>query len=194
MQRLVLATNNKHKVAELSVMLGPPFSIVTLQEVGITEELAEDQDTLEGNSLQKASYVYSHVKLPSIADDTGLEVEALNGAPGVFSARYAGPQRDSQDNIRLLLQNLNGTTNRKARFRTVITLVSPAGEFPFEGIVDGEILREPRGEGGFGYDPVFVPTGYSKTFAELTMEEKNKISHRARAMEKLINFLRQNLT
>jgi len=118
----------------------------------------------------------------------------LNGAPGVFSARYAGPQRDAQDNIRLLLQNLEGTTNRKARFRTVITLVSPAGEFPFEGIVDGEILREPRGEGGFGYDPVFVPTGFSKTFAELTMEEKNKISHRARAMEKLINFLRQNLT
>jgi XTP/dITP diphosphohydrolase len=194
MQRLVLATNNRHKVAELSLMLGQPFKIVTLHEAGIVEELAEDADTLEGNSLQKANYVYAKTKLASIADDTGLEVDALHGAPGVFSARYAGPQRNANDNIKLLLQNLEGIQNRKAHFRTVITLVCAAGHFAFEGIVEGEILREPIGEGGFGYDPVFLPMGFSKTFAELTLEEKNKVSHRARATEKLLNFLRGNLT
>lgn len=192
MQPLVLATNNRHKVSELRALLDERFQIITLAEAGIDHELAEDQDTLEGNSLQKANFVFSIFQNPCVADDTGLEVEALNGEPGVNSAFYAGPQRNAEQNMQLLLQRLQDKTNRRARFRTVMTLASAHGVLQFEGIVNGEIVNTPRGAYGFGYDPVFKPDGFEKTLAEMTADEKNKISHRARAMEKLINFLRQN--
>jgi len=189
---LCFATNNLHKLEEIRAILGGPFQIQSLHDIGCFEELAEDQDTLEGNSLQKAQYIFDHYHVGCFADDTGLEVEALNGAPGVYSARYAGPQRNSADNIDLLLKNLSGQSNRKARFRTVITLVQPKGTKQFEGIVNGTILHHLKGSGGFGYDPVFLPDGFEKTLAQMTMEEKNKISHRARAVEKLVTFLRSS--
>lgn len=188
---LCFATNNAHKLEEIRAILGDTIAVRSLNDIGCHEELAEDQDTLEGNSLQKAKYVFDQYGIACFADDTGLEVEALNGEPGVYSARYAGPQRDSADNIALLLNNLQGKTNRRARFRTVITLVRPDNTQPFEGIVTGTIISTPRGEGGFGYDPVFLPDGYSKTLAEMSMAEKNQISHRARAIEKLVAFLKR---
>lgn len=159
------------------------------KDIGCTEELAEDQDTIEGNSFQKAHYVHKHYHVDCFADDTGLEVEALNGEPGVDSAHYAGPQRSHDDNINLLLLNLAGKSNRKARFRTIITLILDNKVHTFEGIVNGSILTERRGSDGFGYDPVFLPEGYSKTLAEMSMDEKNQISHRAVAVRKLVNFL-----
>lgn len=171
-------------------MIEPDFRILSLEDIGCTEELAETRDTLEGNSLQKAAYIYSRFQLPCFADDTGLEVEALNGAPGVFSARYAGEQKNSEDNIALLLKNLNGIQNRKARFRTVITLIGLDGTHTFEGIVNGVILETKRGVAGFGYDPVFQPEGYTKSMAEMTLEEKNQISHRGIAVRGLISFLK----
>ena len=178
-------------------MLSGNIQLKTLLDIGCTEELAEDQDTLEGNSFQKADYVHKTYKVDCFADDTGLEVEALNGEPGVYSARYAGPQRDANDNIELLLKNLDARSNRNARFRTMITLVktvsTPKGTesavHTFEGILTGKIISERRGAGGFGYDPVFVPDGHLKTLAEMTMQEKNAISHRAVAVRKLVNFL-----
>ena len=166
-------------------VLGGTFQLVTLADVGCKEELPETQETIAGNAYQKASYVWNHYKIPCFADDTGLEVGVLNGAPGVFSARYAGPQRNSKDNLNLLLKRLEGFLNREAQFRTVISLILPQGEWLFEGIVKGVILTELRGTGGFGYDPVFQPHGSLKTLAEMTMEEKNEISHRARAVKKL---------
>jgi XTP/dITP diphosphohydrolase len=189
---LCFATNNQYKLEEIRVMLGPDFQLTGLEEIGCLEELAEEQNTLEGNSYQKAEYVFNKYGVACFADDTGLEVEALNGAPGVISARYAGEQRSSIDNINLLLKNLKGVSNFKARFRTVITLITPAITKQFEGIVEGEITDQLRGEGGFGYDPVFIPTGFSKTLAEMTIEEKNKISHRAQAFNKLVEFLKEN--
>jgi XTP/dITP diphosphohydrolase len=166
------------------------YQLSTLEQIGCTEELPETTDTLEGNSLQKAQHLYDHYKLPCVSDDSGLEVEALNGEPGVFSARYAGPQRNSDDNIDLLLQKLREVKNRSARFRTVITLIDEFGNPRlFEGIVNGQIIDQRRGSDGFGYDPVFVPEGYEQTFAEMPLVEKNKISHRARAIQKLIAFL-----
>ena len=171
-------------------MIGPDFRILGLDDIGCTEELPETKDTLEGNSLQKAAYVHSRFHLPCFADDTGLEVAALNGAPGVFSARYAGEQRNSEDNIALLLKNLAGNANRKARFRTVITLIGLDGTHTFEGIVNGVILDTKRGAAGFGYDPVFQPEGYTKSMAEMTLEEKNRISHRGIAVRSLIAYLR----
>jgi XTP/dITP diphosphohydrolase len=187
--RLVLATNNKHKVSELKPLLESRYQLSTLEQIGCEEELPETTDTLEGNSLQKAQYLFDHYKLACIADDSGLEVDALNGEPGVYSARYAGPQRNSDDNIDLLLKKLKPHTNRKARFRSVITLIDEFGNPRlFEGIVNGYIIDERRGTDGFGYDPVFVPEGYDQTFAEISFEEKNRISHRARAIQKLFAF------
>lgn len=190
MKRLCFATNNRHKVAEVSQMLEGKFELLTLQDIGCHEELAEDQETLEGNSRQKAAYVWQHYQVSCFADDTGLEVEALKGAPGVYSARYAGPQRSDSDNIQLLLQNLAPHQNRKARFRTSITLILEGQQHQFEGIVEGTITKAWKGNKGFGYDPVFVPNGHDRSFAEMTSEEKNAISHRGRAVRQLVAFLK----
>ena len=189
MIELCFATNNNHKLEEVKQLLESRFKILSLQEVGCLDELPETQDTLEGNSLQKADFVFNKYHIPCFADDTGLEVEALNGAPGVYSARYAGEQKNSEDNITLLLQNLAGKTNRKAQFRTVITLKGIDGQHSFEGSVKGEITIARKGKAGFGYDPVFQPEGHQLTFAEMDMIEKNKLSHRALAVQKLIGFL-----
>jgi XTP/dITP diphosphohydrolase len=202
---ICFATNNAHKIEEIKALLGSKFpyyakaslikkasagwQVVSLAEIGCHEELPEERDTLEDNSLQKAEYVFKKYKVTCFADDTGLEVEVLNGAPGVYSARYAGEQRSAEANMDLLLKNLEGKSDRKAQFRTVITLIQPEGLHQFEGTVEGTILEQRRGKGGFGYDPIFLPYGFSKTLAEMSMEEKNQISHRARATEKLIKFL-----
>ena len=191
MKKLVFATNNEHKVEEIRNKLGGIFEISTLKEIGCTEEIPEDSGTLEGNALQKAHYLYNNYGCNCFADDTGLEVEALNGAPGVFSARYAGDGHDSEANMQKLLQELEGKENRKAQFRTAICLIMNGEEHLFEGIVKGEIIEEKRGGAGFGYDPIFVPEGYELTFAELGNDIKNTISHRARAVEKLCQFLKK---
>lgn len=188
MQSVCFATNNKHKLEEVRQALAPAFHVLSLDEIGCTDELPETGNTLEANARQKAAYVVEHFNIACFADDTGLEVQVLDGAPGVFSARYAGPQRDSEQNVRLLLQNLAGQANRKARFRTVICWMSETETQLFDGIVEGNILSEPRGTRGFGYDPVFVPEGHQRTFAEMTLEQKNTLSHRARAVHKLVEF------
>jgi XTP/dITP diphosphohydrolase len=190
MQAVCFATNNLHKLEEVRSVLGSDFRVFSLDEILCKEELPETGDTLEANAYQKANYVFEHYKQTCFADDTGLEVEALHQAPGVYSARYAGPQRNSEHNIELLLKNLTNVENRRARFRTVICWVSDKETLNFEGIVEGEIIHERRGSQGFGYDSVFVPAGYSKTFAEMTMEEKNTLSHRSRAVSKLVKFLK----
>lgn len=187
--KIVFATHNAHKVSEVQAVLGSEYQLVMATEAGITEEIPEMQPTIEGNALQKARYVYEHTGLNCFADDTGLEVEALNGAPGVYSARYAGEHVSYADNNVLLLKNLAGCENRKARFRTVIALIVDGKEYLFEGRVEGTIATEPHGEGGFGYDPLFVPEGSQLTFAEMSSEAKNKISHRGRAVAKLVAFL-----
>jgi XTP/dITP diphosphohydrolase len=187
--KLCFATNNDHKISEVQKCLPEDFKLVSLKEIGCHEELAETTGTIPGNSRQKAEYVFQHYHVDCFADDSGLEVEALSGAPGVDSAMYAGPQRSHQDNINLLLKNLQGIANRKARFITVITLYMNGAFHQFEGVLPGTIIDAPRGHGGFGYDPVFVPDGSTKTLAELTMDEKNAISHRSRAIQKLLNFL-----
>lgn len=189
--KICFATNNDHKIKEVQALLGSTFHIVGLMDIGCNEELAEDQDTLEGNSLQKARYVYDHYRVPCFADDTGLEVQALNGAPGVYSARYAGHQRSAEDNMNLLLAKLAAKENRKAQFRTVVTLITGAGVNQFEGVLKGEILKEKRGTEGFGYDPLFLPDGHTKTLAEMSLAEKNTLSHRARAVHALTLFLKQ---
>jgi XTP/dITP diphosphohydrolase len=241
MEHICFATNNLHKLEEVRSVLGSDFRVLSLDEITCKEELPETGNTLEANAHQKARYVFDHYKQTCFADDTGLEVEALNNAPGVYSARYAGPQRNSEDNIDLLLKNLTGKENRKARFRTVLCWVSEKDHprsvshpqshpsLPqsvssqtqprsvssqteiksrdewsvatqtmenemevhyFEGIVEGEIINVRRGTEGFGYDSVFVPAGYDKTFAEMSMEEKNALSHRSRAVSKLVKFLK----
>ncbi|RIJ36869.1 non-canonical purine NTP diphosphatase [Pontibacter oryzae] len=190
MKKLCFATNNKHKLAEVSQMLQGKYELLSLQDIGCTVELPEEQDTLEGNSHQKAAYVWQHFNVSCFADDTGLEVEALNGEPGVYSARYAGPQRSDSDNINKLLESLKGQPNRKARFRTSITLILDGQEHQFEGTVTGSITEGWHGDRGFGYDPVFMPDGYTQTFAQMSAEEKNKISHRGRAIEQLVSFLK----
>lgn len=190
MTELCFATNNRKKTEEVSQMLEGKYKLLTLEDIGCHEELAEDQNTLEGNSRQKAEQVWQKYNISCFADDTGLEVEALNGEPGVYSARYAGPQRRDSDNIKHLLQNLKGKENRKARFRTSITLILNGEEQQFEGIVNGYITEDLKGDKGFGYDPVFVPEGFDKTFAQMTPEEKNAISHRGRAVQKLVDFLK----
>ncbi len=189
MKTLVFATNNSHKLEEVRAILGERFRIASLKEIGCTDDIPETADTLEGNAMQKARYVKEKFGYDCFADDTGLEVEALNGAPGVYSARYAGPGHDSEANMQKLLKELEGKTNRQARFRTVIALLLEGEKHTFEGIVPGTILTERRGTAGFGYDPVFVPEGFKETFAEMGNEEKNRISHRARAVQKLAEFL-----
>lgn len=189
MKQLVFATNNSHKVDEVKNKLGGMFEIKTLSEIGCTEDIPETSDTLRGNAGQKSHYLFDRFHCDCFADDTGLEVEALDGAPGVYSARYAGPAKDSEANIDKLLSELEGKENRRARFRTVISLILDGEEYTFEGIVNGTILTERHGSHGFGYDPVFQPDGYNCSFAELSMEEKNKISHRGKATEQLIRFL-----
>jgi XTP/dITP diphosphohydrolase len=191
MLTICFATNNDHKHAEIQALLGSEFNVVGLKEIGCEEELAEDRTTLEGNSLQKAAYVFDHYNVSCFADDTGLEVEALNGEPGVYSARYAGNQRSADDNMNLLLANLTDLENKRAQFRTVVTLITPAEKKQFEGVLKGAIIKEKRGAGGFGYDPIFVPDGETKTLAEMSMTEKNLLSHRARAIEKLVLYLKQ---
>lgn len=188
---IVAATNNAHKLSEIRPLIEPDFRILSLSDIGCTDELPETRDTLEGNSLQKAEYIFNKYNLPCFADDTGLEVEALGGEPGVFSARYAGSHRNSADNMALLLQKLKGEGHRKAVFRTVITLMGMGPTRTFEGRIMGQILTAPRGSEGFGYDPVFCPDGFSTSFAEMTLAEKNRLSHRARAVQALIRFLKQ---
>ncbi len=188
--KLLFATNNRHKLEEVSAVLGPSFELITAREAGITEEIPEEQPTLEGNALQKARYLHERTGLDCFADDTGLEVEALGGAPGVRSARYAGEGHDFEANNRLLLENLEGVGNRRARFRTVIALILADKEYLFEGIVEGHIAQCGSGVKGFGYDPLFIPEGREETFAEMSAEEKNAISHRGRAVRKLVDFLR----
>lgn len=191
MRAICFATNNQHKLIEVRSVLGSDFLVYSLEEINCSEELPETGNTLEANAFQKAHYVFGTYKQTCFSDDTGLEVESLNNAPGVYSARYAGPQRNSEDNIDLLLENLRHSENRKARFRTLICWVSEGEILYFEGIVEGEISRERRGIKGFGYDSVFVPNGFTKTFAEMSMEEKNQLSHRTRAVQKLAAFLKQ---
>ncbi len=187
--KIVFATNNGHKLAEVAAILGPEWELVTPASLGITEDIPETQSTLEGNALQKARYIYERTGLDCFADDTGLEVTALGGAPGVRSARYAGDHHDFDDNNRLLLHNLEGAADRSARFRTVIALIERGRDHLFEGRVEGRIIDEYRGTEGFGYDPIFIPKGADTTFAEMSPAEKNAISHRARAVERLVEFL-----
>jgi len=191
MTNLVFATNNLHKVDEVKHKLNGLFSIQTLQEIGCHEDIPETADTLEGNAIQKARYLYEKYGCDCFADDTGLEVEALNNAPGVYSARYAGEAKNPDANMEKLLNELSGQTNRKARFRTVIALILDDKEYLFEGTINGQILGKRQGNEGFGYDPIFLPDGYGKSFAQLSMAEKNAISHRGRAVEKLLVFLRE---
>lgn len=190
MREIVFATNNAHKMEEVAAMLGGEYRLVTLRECGITEEIPENEPTIEGNALQKARYVHERTGGDCFADDTGLEVDALNGAPGVHSARYATDGHDFEANMRLLLRNMEGKTDRRARFRTVIALILDGEEYLFEGIVEGRITEQPAGDHGFGYDPVFVPEGETETFAEMSAERKNAISHRGRAVRKFADFMR----
>lgn len=192
MKQIVFATNNPHKVEEVRNKLNGLFEIRTLSEIGCTDDIPETSDTLQGNAGQKSHYLFDRFHCDCFADDTGLEVEALDGAPGVYSARYAGPAKDSEANIDKLLTELNGKANRRAKFRTVISLILDGEEYLFEGSVSGTILTERHGKQGFGYDPVFQPDGFDRSFAELSMEEKNKISHRGKAIEKLICFLKDH--
>lgn len=187
---MVFATNNRHKLEEIRAILGADFEVISLEEIGCREDIPENQDTLEGNALEKARYVKERYGLDCFADDTGLEVEALDNRPGVYSARYAGPAKDSEENMSLILKELNGVENRQARFRTVIALIRDGEEFIFEGEVRGVILRERQGAAGFGYDPIFQPEGCSESFAEMRPEQKNRISHRGRAVEQLVLFLK----
>lgn len=188
--KICFATNNFKKIEEVKAALGSEFEIVSLQQIGCNEELPETGDTLDHNAFQKARFVKENFGVDCFADDTGLEVEALNGAPGVYSGRFAGEPRSDVRNIDLLLKKMKGESNRIARFRTVIALILEGQEYEFEGIAEGEILDQKIGEGGFGYDPVFRPKGFEKTFAELTLTEKNQISHRGKAVKNLISFLR----
>jgi len=189
MERIVLCTGNPGKVAELRALLPPTIELLSLAEVGLPSDLPETGDTLETNALQKARYAHALVKLPCMADDTGLEVDALNGAPGVSSARYAGEAKDAAANMARLLRELEGRTDRNARFRTVIAYIDQDGEHTFEGTAMGRIALERRGTAGFGYDPIFIPDGSSFRFAEMTAEAKNAISHRARALQALLVYL-----
>lgn len=190
MKRLVFATNNEHKLEEIRAIFGEYYRILSLKDIGDDTDIAETGTTLEENAMLKAEYIWKTYHCDCFADDTGLEVEALNNAPGVYSARYAGEQKDSVDNMNKLLRELEGKTNRKARFRTVIALIQDGKPYQFEGIVTGTITDLPKGNSGFGYDPIFRPDGYEQSFAELGLDEKNKISHRARAVQQLALFLR----
>ena len=188
--KLVFATNNKHKLKELQAILGNQFELLSLPDIGCFDDIPEEQPTLEGNARQKAFYVYEKFGFTCFADDTGLEIEALNGEPGVYSARYAGEEKSAEANMEKVLKNMEKINQRNARFRTVISLVINGEEKQFEGIAEGEILREKRGDAGFGYDPIFQPQGFDITFAEMELDEKNKISHRGMAIQKLVQYLK----
>jgi XTP/dITP diphosphohydrolase len=180
--RLVFATNNQHKIVEIKHVLSNQVSLLSLEDIGFKGDIPEEQDSLEGNAAQKADFIYQKYGINCFADDTGLEIDALQGEPGVFSARYAGPACNFEDNMNLVLKKMMGETNRKARFRTVIALLEEGKLSTFQGEIKGTITHEKHGKKGFGYDPIFKPEGYEKTFAEMTLEEKNKISHRALAI------------
>ena len=189
--KLVFATNNKHKLEEVQAML-TNFDIVSLADINCFEDIPETADTLEGNAILKANFITEKYELDCFADDTGLEVEALNNEPGVYSARYAGEDNNAEANIKKLLNNLKNTQNRKAQFKTAIALNIHGKQFIFEGVCKGTILTEKRGESGFGYDPIFMPEGFNNSFAEMNMTEKGSISHRGKAIEKLVTFLNEN--
>ncbi len=192
METLIFATGNAHKVREIKKYLGESYNIKSLQDIGCIEDIPETSPTIEGNALQKARYVVQHYQVDCFSEDTGLEIEALNGEPGVFSARYAGPERSAAANMTKVLKKLEGRSNRKARFKTVIALIQGGKEYTFEGIVEGHIAFSPKGSEGFGYDPIFIPEQENRTFAEMGLTEKNKISHRARAVDKLVQHLNLN--
>ena len=190
--KLIFASHNEHKTTEIRQLLPPEIQLLSLNDLNYHDEIKESAATLEGNALLKATHVFTLFKLPCFADDSGLEVEALDNRPGVYSARYAGEPKNDDRNIAKLLDDLKESTNRSARFRTVITLILPTTSLSFEGIIEGEITHEKKGSNGFGYDPVFQPTESSITFAQMSMEQKNTISHRALALEKMISFLSLN--
>jgi XTP/dITP diphosphohydrolase len=192
MVKIVFATNNENKLLEISELLGGSFILMSLKDINIREEIHEDLPTLEGNALFKAKYIHNVTGMNVFADDTGLEIEALSGSPGVHSARFAGEKKDFRANMEKVLKLMKGKKNRRAKFRTVIALVLNGSEYLFDGTVSGIILNEIRGRGGFGYDPIFVPEGENMTFAEMSLNEKNRISHRALAFNKLKLFLSQN--
>ncbi|MCF0057508.1 RdgB/HAM1 family non-canonical purine NTP pyrophosphatase [Dyadobacter sp. CY356] len=188
--KLCFATNNQHKLEEVQAMLGDSFILTTLKEIGCEEEIPETHDTIPENSYEKAEFVWNNYAVNCFADDSGLEIEALDGAPGVHSAYYAGPQRDADDNMDLVIKNMTGKDNFNARFVAVITLVLDGKFYQFDGEIKGKIILEKRGTYGFGYNPIFIPEGHNRTFAEMTMEEKGGLSHRARAFAKLEEFLK----
>lgn len=189
LMKIVFATNNRNKLKEVMKLLKGNIELITLEDIGCIEEIPEDQLTLEGNAAEKSFFIYNKFGVDCFADDTGLEIEALNGEPGVYSARYAGLQKNDNDNMDKVLDALKGVENRRARFRTVISLIIDGKEIQVEGIVNGTILTERQGDGGFGYDPIFKADGFKKSFAEMTMEEKNLISHRGQAVKKLAEYL-----
>lgn len=187
--KLVFATHNPHKLYEVQLLMPKHITLLSLNDIDCTEDIPETSETLEGNAKLKADFVTKHYRIPCFADDTGLLVEALNGEPGVYSARYAGEQKNAEDNMNKLLKALKGNENRSAHFKTVIALNLPEESHFFEGIVKGNITNKKQGEGGFGYDPIFIPQGYRETFAQLSIEKKNQISHRGKALKKLIDKL-----
>lgn len=189
---LIFATSNLNKIKEINQMLDDQLEIISMEAIGCTEDIPETSPTIEGNALQKARYVAEKYQVDCFAEDTGLEIEALNGEPGIYSARYAGPERDANANMQLALNKLQGLNNRKAQFRTVIALIMDGQEHTFEGIVEGNIAQGPTGDQGFGYDPIFIPDGYTISFAEMGASSKNAISHRSRALEKLKTFLKDS--
>ncbi len=191
--RIVFATGNAHKIKEIKAILGADYDLVGLEEIGCHEDIPETQPTIQGNALQKARYVIEHYDVQNcFAEDTGFEVAAINNEPGVYSARYAGPDRNADNNIKLVLEKLQNQENRSARFRTVVALILEGKEYTFEGIINGNVKTEKSGTGGFGYDPIFVPEGETRSFAEMSSEEKNKISHRAKAVQQLKAFLEKH--
>jgi len=189
-KELVFATNNKHKTEEVGKLLLNEYKVLNLSDIGCAVDIPETGDTFEENAFLKSSYVVKNYQLDCFADDSGLEIEALNNEPGIYSARYSG-QKDDQVNLKLVLQKMEGLSNRKARFKTVISLIQGEKNYFFEGVINGHILENPAGDQGFGYDPIFVPEGYEQSFAQMNMEQKNQISHRAIAMRKLIAFLKE---
>ncbi|MEO1257296.1 MAG: non-canonical purine NTP diphosphatase [Bacteroidota bacterium] len=190
---IVFATGNPHKVSEVNIMLDGQFEVVSLKDIGCHEDIPETSPTIEGNALQKARYVYQNYGHDCFSEDTGLEIVALNGEPGVYSARYAGEERSAEANMQLVLEKMKDQPDRSARFKTVIALIIGGTEYTFEGVANGFIRKKKSGEGGFGYDPIFEPEGHSVTFAEMSPREKNAISHRGKAVEKLVRFLKKNL-
>ena len=190
---LIFATQNQNKAKEIQALLPDSIHVKTLAEINCSDDIPETSDTLEGNANLKAKYVVDHFNVNCFADDTGLEVEALDGEPGVYSARYAGSQKSANDNMDLLLKKMEGVSNRKAQFRTVISLIIEGKELQFEGVAKGEITTQKSGTEGFGYDPVFRPEGHDQTFSEMTLDEKNKISHRGRAVKKLVDYLKSKI-